>query len=83
VKDCPHEQFEANVEVNRIIDKGRFTADVRILCAQCKIPFRFIGVDAGFSPDFPTVNVDGTELCAPIEPEIVKVLATSLKYDVT
>lgn len=79
--DCPHMNFAANVAVARIEDKGRFCADIRIQCADCGQPFRFICPEAGFSPDRPTVNVDGTELNCPIEPEIVKVLRTNLRYE--
>lgn len=78
---CKHEDFEAHVDVVRLTDSGRFCADIRIHCLQCKQPFRFIGAPAGYSPDSPTVNVDGTMLNAPIEPEIVKMLAGNLRYD--
>ena len=81
MNSCEHLNFAAEVNVNRIVDKGRFSADVRIRCAECGMPFRFIGASAGYSPDRPTVNVDGTTLCAPIEPEIVKILHTDMKYD--
>lgn len=82
--DCQHEHFEAQVNVNRIEDEGqprRYAADVTVWCADCRQPFRFLGVRAGLSFEHPTVNVDGTELSAPIEPELVKMLATRLRYD--
>jgi hypothetical protein len=44
---CKHEEFAAEVEVNRLADVGRFVADVSIHCAQCGKRFRFLGLPAG------------------------------------
>lgn len=38
---CEHENFAATVDVNRIIDKHAFIADIRIKCADCGEPFTF------------------------------------------
>lgn len=73
---CAHPVFKAVVVVNRLVDTGRFSADVTIECAACAKPFRFMGVDSGYSFDKPMVSVDGLELRAPIEPEDVPKLAT-------
>lgn len=59
--DCKHENFAAQVDVNRLEDSGRFTADVRIACSQCGTPFRFLGLPAGVDLNGATVSVDGTE----------------------
>lgn len=72
-KACPHNDFEARVEVNRLTsnDNGPVTgyaADIRIQCLHCREPFRFIGVPAGLRPDRPMCSVDETELRAPIRP---------------
>jgi hypothetical protein len=72
-KPCPHEDFRADVEVNRLtdVDGGPVTgysADVRIRCAQCDEPFRWIGVQAGLNSGRPMVSVDETELHAPVRP---------------
>lgn len=66
---CEHKDFNASVRVNRLEDTGRFSADVRIQCAECEEPFRFLGVPAGSSPYQPTVSIDGLDLRAPIEPQ--------------
>lgn len=58
---CKHEDFEANVAVNRIEDTGRFMADVRIECTQCKTAFRFIGLPIGLDMNGAAVSADGTE----------------------
>lgn len=58
---CKHENFEAYVDVNRLQDSGRFSADVRINCAQCKEPFRFLALPCGLDLNGATVSVDGTE----------------------
>jgi len=53
--------FEAQVDVNRIEDTGRFNADVRIKCADCGKPMRFIGLPMGLDMNGAAVNPDGTE----------------------
>jgi len=58
---CPHEQFEAHVDVNRLSDSGRFCADVRIHCVQCGERFRFLGLPAGLDLNGAAVSLDGTE----------------------
>ncbi len=70
---CPHDEFEAVVEVNRLCrERGGvvsgYSADVRIWCKHCTERFRFIGVPAGLMADRPTCSVDETELRAPIRP---------------
>ncbi len=45
MSDCVHQDFEAGVKVARLSDgEGGpitgFSADVTILCMQCRIPFR-------------------------------------------
>ena len=72
---CEHMNFIANVEVNRLTKSEEdpsiigYTADVRIRCADCSLPFEFIGVDAGYSPRMPMASVDAQELRAPIRPK--------------
>jgi hypothetical protein len=73
---CPHENFAAEVDVNRLMDgdNGRpdvvigYNADVRVRCADCDEKFRWIGVPAGLMPSKPMVSVDETELRAPLRP---------------
>lgn len=74
--ECKHEKFEAAVDVARLSheENGAITgygADIKIRCAQCGIPFRFMGVRHGYSRFDPRINVDGTELRAPLEPAYV------------
>lgn len=70
---CAHLNFAANVKVGRLTngDDGPvtgYTADVTVKCAECGLPFRFIGLGAGNHFAEPRVSIDGTELRAPIEP---------------
>lgn len=70
---CPHEDFVANVAVNRLcsVEAGpvdAYSADVTVRCADCDEPFRWIGVPAGLMPSRPMVSVDETELRAPLRP---------------
>jgi hypothetical protein len=70
---CDHQQFAGAVEVSRLTgtEGGPVTgyaADIKIKCADCGRPFRFVGVPGGVSPNQPTVSLAGDELRAPIEP---------------
>jgi hypothetical protein len=70
---CQHFKFEARVDVGRLSEKDGgpvtgYTADVRIKCAECGLPFRFIGAPFGYSRTEPMLSVDGLEMRAPIEP---------------
>jgi len=58
---CEHKDFNATVAVNRIEDKGRYIAEIRITCAECGAPFRFIGLPGGLDLNGATTNIDGTE----------------------
>lgn len=79
-KDCAHEDFAANVAVARLLDTGKFVAEVTVHCTQCGEPFRFVGVPAGLRFDAPTVSIDGTTLNAPIEPELEKKLHDAASF---
>lgn len=69
VSGCEHPDFAARVDVNRLVDTCAFSADVRIECAACHEPFRFVGAfPVGLLPDQPATSVDGTELRVPIIP---------------
>lgn len=70
---CPHDDFEvhANVNVFRETDDATphaYMCDLRVKCAQCGEPMRWMGVAAGLSWQTPMVSVDEFELRAPIRP---------------
>jgi hypothetical protein len=72
-KACPHENFAASVEINRLTgegggEPGAYSADIRASCADCGEPFRWIGLQAGLMPSRPMVSADETELRAPLRP---------------
>lgn len=73
---CQHENFRFKALVARLskTEGGpitNFAAEVTINCADCEMPFRFKGLQAGVSQAMPTVNADAQELRAPIEPVYV------------
>lgn len=80
VEDCQHEQFTAQVDVQRLLDSGKFCADIRVKCIECGSPFRFVGCAAGLRFDRPMVSIDEIELHAPIEPEGEKRLQAGASY---
>src|SRR5580693_1419779 len=73
-KACPHEGFEACVEINRLLsddgdtEPGAFSAAITVNCAQCGERFRWIGAPAGLSGGHPTCSVDEFTLSAPLRP---------------
>lgn len=72
-KPCPHLNFDAWVEVNRLtsVEDGPVTgysADIRVACRDCKEPFRWTGLEAGMSMAHPMCSVDETLLVAPLRP---------------
>lgn len=79
-EDCPHEKFAAQVNVGRMLDSGKFMADITINCVDCGSPFRFVGLSAGVDFARPMVSIDDLELHAPIEPEGEKRLQDSATF---
>lgn len=70
---CKHENFRAQVDVNRLskTEGGpitHYSADVRIKCAQCGTPFEFMGLPVGLNAYGVAVDLEGTELRAAIKP---------------
>lgn len=65
---CEHDEFNAEVKVARLEDTGQFVAEVKVSCAACGVPFRFLGPPTGISFSHPTVDVPATTLHAPIAP---------------
>lgn len=58
---CVHMNFSAQVNVHRLSDTGRFSADINIKCSECQEPFRFLGLPAGLDLNGACVSADGTE----------------------
>lgn len=65
---CTHENFAAQVDVNRMMDEGAITgflAEIHVTCADCGEPFGWRGVRCGISVHGPPMrNADATELRA-------------------
>ena len=71
VEPCAHYSARANVEVTRLTDDshlptGEVRADIRITCAQCGLPYKFVQLPAGYKFDAPTISADANELRVPI-----------------
>lgn len=70
---CPHENFAANVEVNRL-SKGEggaiesYSCDVTVKCHDCGMPFRFCIDDVGLQHGKVMVAPNGQELRVYVEP---------------
>jgi hypothetical protein len=80
-KNCQHEQFAASVAVARLLDTGRFIAEVRVVCVTCREPMRFLGLEPGLRWCEPSCSIDGTVANLPVEPEIEKRLFGGARYE--
>jgi hypothetical protein len=70
---CSHLNFRSEVEVARLErheggEVRDYLAGIRITCADCGRPFRFVDQRFGLSLNEPTASVDRLELRVPIEP---------------
>ena len=65
---CPHENFNGEMDVNRLEDSGRFVVDVRVQCGDCNERFVFIGLDVGASLERPMMSFGGHEAHLPVKP---------------
>lgn len=62
---CPHLEFDAQVNVARFEDDNLKYADVTIVCKNCGKPAVFSGLPVGVMPDRATGSVDGQEARLP------------------
>lgn len=69
---CTHKSYTAAFDVHRVTDDDGVVrsviAEIKISCADCHLPFRFIGPPTGLAFTHPCVDVPATKLLAPIEP---------------
>ena len=71
---CPHHNFEVDAEVHCLVVSDDdptpigYSAEIRTRCGDCGEPFRWTGLDAGWSPARPMCSVDETVLNAPLRP---------------
>lgn len=66
---CRHQNFKAAVKVVRLEDTGRFMAEVRVQCAECDLPFQFLGLEPGLDMNGARVSIDGLEANIAICPQ--------------
>lgn len=74
---CEHNNFLADVSVGRLsqTDGGpitSYTADIRIRCADCDLPFEFLGLECGFDLQGARVSIDGQEARIALAPKGLK-----------
>lgn len=77
---CTHEYFEVSASVARLtdVDNGpikNYLVEITVKCRDCSVDFSFVGLPGGVNTDHPCVNIDGTELRAPIVP-VERLLST-------
>ena len=65
---CKHLRFHADVSVNTSTDIDRHTASIRIKCANCGKPMRFICLPIGEDLNGASVSPDGQEARMAIHP---------------
>lgn len=65
---CKHMQFRADVAVARLEDSGRFNAEIKIECADCHLPFQFVGLPLGLDLGGACMSIDGQQARLAIVP---------------
>lgn len=69
---CEHNDFVAKIDVNRILNgQGQissFQADIHIWCAECELPFQFVGLPGGLNMQGAAVSLDELEARLTIKP---------------
>jgi len=73
MSDCRHEDFRADVDVNRLTrgeggEVYAYMADVKICCVQCGMPFEFPGFAHGISSIEPRVSINHQTIHLPLKP---------------
>ncbi len=83
-KICEHKEFNANVNVIRLEDSGRFQAEVTIEC-KCGTKFQFLGLPLGLNLSGASMGVDSLEARLSIAPvgEVPHPLKGVLSFTVT
>jgi hypothetical protein len=71
---CPHKNFSANVNVNRLTKTEGgpvtgYTAEITVKCDQCGKPFQFLGLEPGLDTQGARVSLDGLEAVLALTPE--------------
>jgi len=74
MKKCEHKNFKSNVNVTRLLDDKDeskvtgYLAEIETHCADCFMPFEFIGLSIGLNFQKPTTCPDRLELRVPMKP---------------
>lgn len=74
---CKHHNFYADVKVGRICETEEeekdpeadikiFMGDVKIKCVDCGVEMQFLGIENGLNFNYPTTNIDATEVHLPM-----------------
>lgn len=72
--NCEHKNFKVQAKVTRLTESEDskivtgYHLDVEVFCTDCFKPFEFIGLPHGYSPGYPTINIEATECRMPIKP---------------
>lgn len=61
--------FSASVGVARLEDSGGFMTEIRVQCAECGLPFQFLGLEPGLDMQGARVSIDGLEANIAIVPQ--------------
>lgn len=70
---CAHENFRCDCSIGRLTKEeggevASFVAEIKVQCAECDLPFHWVGVPGGVSYRRPMSSADSLELRAPIAP---------------
>ena len=73
---CAHLNFRAQVNVTRMTEDERpaspvrgFMCDITVNCAECGLPFQFLGLEPGLDTQGARVSIDGLEAHIALSPQ--------------
>lgn len=66
--NCQHTNLSATVQISHLSNTGRWLSEIKIICAECGVPFAFKGLPIGANLDGAAVSADGTEARIAVEP---------------
>lgn len=79
---CPHVDVHIHVNCAHVGDSNTKYLEITARCKTCDVPMVFPCGNAGSSPMFPAVNVDGSEIRVPMRAEGEEPEGSQLGYSI-
>jgi hypothetical protein len=77
---CPHSDLDINVHHQAFVDSSIHYLEIKARCRTCDKPMLFRGAPFGFSPQQPTMAVDGSEIRLPFLAEDEELTGNTITF---